>query len=285
MSPQLSTYAGRQVCLTTRHGKERALARPFRVGLQLHILPYETDTDRLGTFSGEVERAADPFTTCRRKAELGLDATGLSLGLASEGSFGPHPAVPLLAAGLELLLFIDRERQLELVEQQLVLRTNFSRFPLAASADPGPWLQRIGFPRHGVIVRPQADPPLPCIKGIQSLAALQQAIIHCRTATAGAPLLLETDMRAHLNPTRMAAIRRLGVRLVRRLASRCPACGSPGWGLHSRRSGLPCGCCGCPTELTRLELWGCPSCDHSEERPRSDGRLEADPAHCPRCNP
>ena len=281
----VGAYAGRRVCLTTRHGKQRALARPFWAGLGAGLVVSDADTDQLGTFSGEVERCGDALSTCRRKAELGLVASGFSLGLASEGSFGPHPALPLLNAGLELLLFVDRERQIEVVEQRLELRTNYSRFRLDPGADPLPWLQRIGFPRHAVIVRPEADPPTPCVKGIQSLEALQQAIARCRAAGASEPLVLDTDMRAHLNPTRMAAIRRLGFQLVRRLASPCPACQSPGWGRTGTRPGLPCSWCGSPTELTRSEVWGCVACDHSEERPRADGRLEADPGHCPYCNP
>ena len=278
-------YAGRQVCLTTRHGKQRALARPFWAGLGAELLVSPCDTDQLGTFSGEVPRTADALSTCRRKAALGMEASGLSCGLASEGSFGPHPALPLLTAGVELLLFIDRERQLEVVEQRLELRTNFSRFCLEPGADPAPWLQRIGFPRHAVIVRPEADPPSPCVKGIQSTEALQQAISHCRAAGAGEPLVLETDMRAHLNPTRMASIRRLGFQLARRLASPCPACHAPGWGRTGTKPGLPCSWCGTPTEITRSEVWGCVACDHTEERPRADGRREADPGHCPYCNP
>ena len=277
-------YAGREVCLTTQHGKQRALARPFRAGLGAELVVSDGDTDQLGTFSGEVERSADALTTSRRKAELGLERSGLRLGLASEGSFGPHPAVPLLTAGMEVLMFLDRERQLEVVEQHLELRTTYSRFRLEPGADPSPWLERIGFPSHAVIVRPEADPPVPCVKGIQSRRALEQAIAACRVAS-NEPLVLDTDMRAHRNPTRMASIRRLGFQLVRRLASPCPTCAAPGWGRTGTRPGLPCSWCGSPTNLVAAEVWGCGACDHSETRPRSDGRQEADPGHCPYCNP
>jgi hypothetical protein len=258
-------YAQTLVCLTTRHGKQRALARPFRAGLGAELWVSERDTDQLGTFSGEVERTGDALSTCRRKAELGLEASGLGLGLASEGSFGPHPSMPLLTAGVELLVFIDQERQLEVVEQRLELRTNYGRFRL--------------------IVRPGAGPPQPCVKGIQSVEGLERAIAHCRAHAQGAPLVLETDMRAHRNPTRMASIRRLGFQLARRLASTCPACQSPGWGPIATIPGLPCSWCGSPTELSRSEQWGCVACAHREERPRRDGRQQADPTHCPSCNP
>ncbi len=47
------------------------------------------DTDSLGTFSGEVQRLDDALSTCRRKALMGLEQSGLRLGLASEARFGP----------------------------------------------------------------------------------------------------------------------------------------------------------------------------------------------------
>ena len=46
----------------------------------------------------------------RKKCEMGIELTGFKLGLASEGSFGPHPSIPFLACDYEALLFMDRER-------------------------------------------------------------------------------------------------------------------------------------------------------------------------------
>jgi hypothetical protein len=52
------------VALTTKHEKARAIARPFRVGLGVEVLvPTGIDTDLLGTFTGEVERAGAPHDT------------------------------------------------------------------------------------------------------------------------------------------------------------------------------------------------------------------------------
>jgi hypothetical protein len=276
----------RPVCLTTRHGKERALARPFRVGLGLTLVVSDCDTDQLGTFSGERERPADALATCRRKALLGLEQSGLALGLASEGSFGPHPAVPWLAVGREVLLLLDHEHGLEVVEERLELRTNYSQQCFGAGDDPGPWLRRIGFPSHGVIARPASwTPGDPLFKGLTTAAALQSALQRSQRADPGGRVLLETDMRAHLNPTRMASLRRLGLALVRRLRCPCPDCGAPGWGLVDTAAGLPCRWCGEPTALTHQEIWGCPHCGSRRSQPRRDGLLVADPGHCQHCNP
>jgi hypothetical protein len=283
--PAASPYAGRRICLTTRHGKERALALPFRRGLGASLAVQACDTDQLGTFSGEVERPADALTTCRRKALLGLEASGLRLGLASEASFGPHPALPLLPVGQELLLFVDLERDLSVLERRLEWRTNYSQKRLGPGEDPAAWLRQVGFPAHAVIARPADRSRPPLCKGLRSAPALREALAACRSADPGGQVWLETDMRAHLNPTRLRSIRRLGVALARRLRTPCPACRAPGWGLIDTEAGLPCRWCGTATEVTAREVWGCQQCGHRELLPRRDGLEAADPGQCPRCNP
>lgn len=115
--------AGRAVALSTTHGKERLLARPLRVAPGLEILvPPDLDTDALGAFTGEVARVGTPLEVARRKSRLGIVAGSLPLGLASEGSVGPHPAIPFLPIDHELLLFIDDERGTEVVEQTVSAR-------------------------------------------------------------------------------------------------------------------------------------------------------------------
>lgn len=289
-----AAFAGRPVSLATRHGKERLLARPFRHGLNLHlVLASGFDTDRLGTFSGERPRPADALETCRRKAEAGMDDTGLDLGLASEGSFGAHAALPWLTVGTEWLTFVDRRDGLLIAESLVAPRTNYDRRRVSHRDDIQDWLRRVGFPSHGLIVRPHggdADPDgagagTPVIKGLHTEAALAEAMGRCARASADGSIWLETDMRAHCNPTRRTAIRALAFRLVRRIARPCPACGAPGWGLCEGLVGLPCAWCGQPTERLRAEVWGCVACGHREERPRPDGRRTADPGDCPHCNP
>jgi hypothetical protein len=285
-------YAGRTIALASRHGKERAIARPFRAGLACTLrLAERFDTDLLGTFSGEVPRPSGPEHTCRLKAEAGMAETGLPLGLASEGSFGPHPFVPLLPAGQEWMTFVDRDNGLVIREHLLARRTNFSHRrlgPEGAGAALEPWLRAIGFPGHALIVRPSHGDPAqrPVVeRGIRDRALLTAALRRAAAASGDGLALVETDMRAHLNPTRMASIRTLAFRLVRRIGRLCPACGAPGWGVVDTIAGLPCGWCGSPTELVRLERHGCVVCSHREDRPRRDGRQQADPGQCPLCNP
>lgn len=296
-----SPYAGHAVALATRHGKQRVIGRALRHGLGAELVHLsDLDTDALGSFCGTTSRRGSALEACIAKAELALRHGGTALAIASEGSFGPHPAVPLLPIGVEVMVFLDRLRGLTIHEQLQARRTNFSQRRVTlealeaddASSELQRWLHAVGFPRHGLIVRAAADPraakPASATtihKGIHSMDALRAAI---RCAAAEVPtgeVQLETDMRAHCNPTRMASIRQLSFRLVRRIATPCPSCQAPGWGLIDVLPGLPCGWCGQPTALIRGEIHGCVRCDHRQERPHRDGLCQADPGQCPFCNP
>ena len=307
--PSRSPYSGVTVALATRHGKEKVIGRALRWGLGAELLHVRAvDTDALGTFCGGVPRQGSAREACLAKAEAALASGGTEFAIASEGSFGPHPHLPFLAAGLECLVFLDRRRGLTISEQGLAQRTNFSHRLVAAASASGPdpdvqrWLEQVGFPSHALIVRPHSlevapaaagmgTPPVanPCpiavAKGLNRWEDLAAAIARAAAASSDGLALVETDMRAHCNPTRMAAIRRLAFRLVRRLASPCPACQTPGWGVVDQRPGLLCADCGQPTAWIRTVVWGCPRCAHQEERPRPDGLPRADPGHCLWCNP
>lgn len=270
------------------HGKERAIAPRLesRLGLRV-VVPAGLDTDALGTFTGEVERPAGILETAVRKARLGMEASGLEIGIASEGSYGPHPVVPFLPLGRELVVLVDAERGITVHERLLAETTNFAHTTAGSAAEIGEFLARVGFPDHALIVRPNAKSTENeyLHKGIRSQARLDEAIGVCSGASPDGRARLETDMRAHMNPTRMQAIEQLSDKLAERLATPCPGCESPGFGQVDAKSGLPCAACGAPTELLAIEVFGCPGCDYTERRPRADGVAAADPGQCPFCNP
>ena len=283
-----SPYAGRAAALATMHGKERAISPALEAGLGLRVVvPSDLDTDTLGTFTGEIERPAGILETAVRKAKLGMEVSGLDLGIASEGSYGPHPVVPFLPLGRELIVFVDAVRGIAVHERLLAETTNFAHTTVDSPAGIGDFLERTGFPEHALIVRPNAKSAenQRLHKGVRSLTELREAIGACSGASPDGQARLETDMRAHMNPTRMQAIERLSGKLVERLATPCPRCASPGFGQVDAESGLPCAACGAPTELLATEVFGCPACDYTERRPRGDGVVSADPGQCPFCNP
>lgn len=281
-------YRGREAALSTKHGKGQMIAPPLLawVGLRLRE-PDGVDTDRLGTFTGEVPRVGTPREVALRKARMGMAASGLPLGIANEGSFGPHPLVPFAPADHELLLFVDDELGTEVVQEALSTKTNFA-YQTVARADElqGDFLRRAHFPSHGLIVRPNAGPnPGLVFKGITTAPALRQAVDRCVQTSIDRLAHVETDMRAHMNPLRQAVLGELAERLARRLAARCPGCGSPGWGVVAVVRGLRCALCGGETDLVREEIEGCPRCPLRLARPRGDGRRRADPGTCTWCNP
>lgn len=268
-------YRARRAALATQHGKLRALAPPLRRRIGLIVEPVAIDTDAFGTFTGTTARTGTAAEAALAKARAGMAAAGIDLGLASEGSFGPHPWLPFGAGGVETLAFIDAGRGLELTLSAVSRCTNFAHHDVTGGGDIAPFLAQIGFPAHALVVKDQQGAILAA--GVQDMDAL--------SALAWPGNRLETDMRAHLNPTRMAAIRALGGRLAARLAALCPACACPGWGEVDVLRGLPCSSCNQPTQGVTAIIDGCDVCDTQETRPRPDGVTAASPASCDWCNP
>jgi hypothetical protein len=275
------------VVIATMHAKERAIAPVLARSLGLQAMPAPgLDTDRFGTFSREIERVGSQLDAARAKIAAAFGVVPRArIGVASEGSFGPHPTVPFLPLGRELVLLVDRETGLEVAGHDVSSKTNFAH-QLCTRADQAlAFASHCRFPTHGVIVigstgeRP--DPKRALMKDIASQAALAEAV-HSVIAECGAAFV-ETDMRAHRNPTRMLAIRRATKELVRSFWRRCPQCGQPGFDVSERVLGLPCGRCGEPTRLPRSEISRCRSCGHHQERPVV--AAFADPGQCEGCNP
>ena len=140
------------------------------------------------------------------------------------------------------------------------------------------------FPAHHLVVRPEGEDDPRMRKGIAAWAALEADFDWALAASANGQVFIETDVRAHANPTRMDNIRLATEDLVKKLCSLCPACGAPGFWIVERVAGLPCADCGTPTRETRAEILGCLKCAHRETRERAD-RQYADPGRCDYCNP
>jgi hypothetical protein len=111
-------YGGRVAVLATMHGKEAAFGPILagRLGVELTV-PEGIDTDALGTFTGEVAREGSVEEAAMAKAALGLAFTGGDLALASEGAYGPHPQIPFMPFGVEVVAWVDHRIGLTLVEE------------------------------------------------------------------------------------------------------------------------------------------------------------------------
>ena len=279
-------YENCRVVLATKHDKAVAIRPPFEELLSAEVIACEVDTDQLGTFSGEVDREGTALECVRRKCELGLGLMGAMYGLASEGSFGPHPTIPFFPCDYEILYFIDNTRGFHLHESLLSEKTNYRTASLSSFEELERFADKSQFPSHALIVRPHVWRDRSVIfKGIQSPDAMYEAFRESIKHSEDGRIWVETDMRAHLNPSRMAVISDLAVKLGRRLATECPACHTPGWGIVRYEKGLQCEYCHLPTELVSEEIYGCVSCAFSERRERSDGVKSASQRYCAWCNP
>ncbi len=285
----LSLYQGRAAALATMHRKETAVAPPFAdlLGVEVSV-PRNIDTDALGTFTGEIERPGDMLETARIKAEVGIELTGSKLAIASEGAYGPHPFLPYVATGNELIIWLDTENGIEIHEQTFVRRTNYTTLVLRPGEPVSTLLERADFPQHALIVMPRApvpDAPLKPVKGIRDRAELRQAIRLAAEASTDGFALVQSDLRAHMNPLRMQAISIVARRLATRLLARCRDCDAPGFGVIRRETGLPCEICGTPTPLPYRDVLGCARCPYEVTLPHAEGRQSADPRYCDICNP
>ncbi len=264
------------------HGKAAAIAPPFAsLGLSI-VVPPDLDTDAFGTFSGEVPRTCSMLEAARAKARAAMAATGLPVGLASEGTYGPHPVIPFLAQGYEILLWLDSRTGREIVETLTDPDPCYDQIEAASIAEAERFLSRIGFPATALVVSPACDRTRPIAKGVRDMDQLRQLIdARCNDG----PFVLQTDMRAHLNPRRMTMIGQLAQQMADRLARRCTTCSAPGWGFLRRGPALPCAWCGSETLVPGGEIRGCTACGAETPVARQDGRTEADPGSCPLCNP
>ena len=281
-------YSGCLAVLATMHGKERAVSRAFKEGLSVDVVtPDAIDTDVFGTFTGEVHRRKGVRETAVDKARRGMALTGLSLGIASEGSFGPHPEIPMIPADMELMVLVDDRRGLAIVETLISAETNYAHIEVARGDRIDEFLEQAMFPSHALIVRPNKSlhPADRVQKGIVTKDCLDEAIRTSIEYSLDGKAFLQTDMRAHVNPTRMIVLEKLANRLVKRLKVLCPSCHAPGFGAVDVRRGLPCGGCGAPTRWVRAEIFACECCGLIEERQRNDGLRVAGQESCHRCNP
>lgn len=279
-------FIERTAVLATMHGKEQVIAPILKemLGIQVTVPP-AFDTDRFGTFTGEIPRTGAQIEAARAKALRALELGDESLVIASEGSFGPHPGSPFIACDLEVILLLDTRHGIEIVGTSLSIETNFSHKIVCNLSEAQEFAVRVGFPQHGLIVSAQllGDSQNRIFKGITNEAFLNEAI---KAALSESPTaFIQTDMRAMHNPTRMKVIAEATRDLVAKVHSYCPQCGWPGFEITQRRVGLPCEWCMTPTELALAVVYICKKCSYCMEKKYPDGEEFADPGRCQFCNP
>jgi hypothetical protein len=231
----------------------------------------------LGTFTGEVARRGTQLDAAATKAKLATQLSGQRYGLGSEGSFGPDPHVGLTAWASEVLAWWDADEERLVYSVVQGPETNYDQTTANTWDEALAFAKSVGFERHGVIVGRPKDPYFS--KDCENWCQFDK---HVRAALVHGPVWLETDMRAHRNPTRMAMIARCADQLSHLLRTRCPACQCVGFGEVSPIYGAVCEACGEPSSALKAKATTCNACGYVEQEVL---RLTVPPSRCDYCNP
>ena len=210
--------------------------------------------------------------------------TGADLGVASEGSFGFDPDMPFVPSNLELVLLVDTKNKLEIRGHHRSSDTNTASQYVHTVNEAITFAKNVGFPEHALIVRKSQNDMHHIYKGIRTHEELAKRVSELLKKIFVKKVYLETDMRAHMNPTRMEKIKKTTEDLIQNIQSTCPECGTPGFVVVQIKSGLPCRICKSETESPLSSIRKCQKCNYQTEIPREDKTFE-DPALCSVCNP
>jgi hypothetical protein len=277
-------FSGRKLIIATKHHKEKVIGPLVEKHLgSKWFVDDNFDTDLLGTFCGEIERENDALTTLRNKCLDAMEKNDCDLGIASEGSFGPHPSLFFAPAADELMVFVDTKNKLEIYSRELSTETNFGGLVIKNLKEADEFATRHGFPKHALIVKNHQVDFDYVRKGVNNHEDLKQFVNDCMEKYGSA--FLETDMRAMFNPSRMKVIQKAAEKLMEKVNSKCPECQTPGFGITASFKGLPCALCSFPTESTLYHQSECSKCGFSAENYFPNGKKTEDPMYCSYCNP
>lgn len=281
-------FSGRSLIIATMHSKENVIAPILEKELGVICKTVENlNTDTFGTFTGEIQRKNSPLFTVKAKALAALKNTNETLVVASEGSFGPHPASPFLSANEEIVVIIDTLNDLEIYGSYLTTETNFNSQKITNLNDLIAFEMQTGFPNHNIIIRAkniESDTSEKTEVWKDFISSENLHIIVSNQLLKNRQITAETDMRAMNNPTRMKAIEFAVEDLVKNIKSICPTCNSPGFSVVELIRGLRCSLCNLPTKSVKGYRYSCKKCNHSCERFK-DEAIKENPMYCDYCNP
>lgn len=283
----LDVFKNRTAVLITKHKKDQVIFPILaETGMNLKLLD-TIDTDTFGTFTREIDRKGTQLEAARYKALKAIEETGESIAIASEGSFGPHPTIYFVPANIELILLIDTLNNIEIAGWEISTVTNYCQKAIPSVRGAIKFAKESEFPSHGIVVRPNADRDNSGIlfKGITSEKALEKAVKICIAESVDGKALLETDMRAVYNPTRMKVIEKAATNLLAKIKSVCPECSWPGFEITEWIKGLPCENCFSPTSGISKHIYQCKKCTHKKEIEHPNNQKYSEARFCDYCNP
>jgi hypothetical protein len=277
-----SFFENRKCGIATKHQKERVIGPALTQAFGLSIIPLSLDTDLFGTFCGDIPRLLAPVETLRAKCDAAARDSGLTLIVASEGSFGPHPILHFIPADEEFIILKDYDNDFEVIARVISTDTNFDSLEIRSEVELLSFAQKIGFPSHALILRCRSSNDF-LFKGICDQQQLLFAFNQLRELGEG--IVAETDMRAMNNPTRMRVIESCCHELIKKIQRVCPKCGTPGFDVTDVQIGLPCEQCGSPTRSALIQFVKCKKCEFQVENRYPSGKESENPMYCDICNP
>lgn len=277
-------FKNRDLLIVTKHKKEQVIAPLFEKELGVNcFVSKEFDTDLLGTFSGEISRKYDALETLKQKCLQAMELEGYDLAIATEGSFGNHPAVFFAPANEELILLLDKKNEIVIIERVISLDTNFDAQEIHSKEMLFAFLEKIQFPSHGVIIKDKNQDWNKIKKGITCKETIEKCFEDFTENKNSC--YVETDMRAMYNPTRMKIIKEVSLKLINKINSFCPSCHLPGFGVVKAKAGLLCSSCSMPTRSVSAHVYNCQKCNYETEKMYPNGKSIEDPMYCDFCNP
>lgn len=276
-------FDGRKLIIATKHQKEKAIQTMMdQLGVEIFV-PTDFDSDQFGTFSGEINRQKSAYETVKDKCLKAMNQYDFDLGIASEGSFGPHPTLFFAHADDELLVLIDKKNKLEIVAREISIETNFNAGTISSTEDLEEFAKKAMFPSHGLILKDAEKNFSTLIKDFDTWDDLMTHFLALKSHFGS--VFVETDMRAHRNPTRMKVIQKAAEKLFEKINSSCPSCQTPGFGVKEVIKGLPCEWCNSPTNSTLAYSYECKRCSHTQTKQYPHGKNYESPEYCNFCNP
>jgi len=278
-------FCDRIAVIATMHRKETAIAPILQESLGIRsVTPNDFNSDLFGTFTRDIDRPANQVETAKLKAERGLDLVNTDLAIASEGSFFPHPILGI-PCNREIVLLLDKKYNFSVYGESLSIDTNFRHQVVFSYDQAYEFAIKVGFPDHAIVLMQDAQTSAKAAihKGITSEDILKESVDELLKQSP--QIHIETDMRSLYNPTRVKNIAKATEDLVRKLQQLCPNCNFVNFDIVERLKGLRCELCGCPTQVTRTNVYRCDRCQFQQESLFPDGVQFADPMYCSYCNP
>lgn len=279
-----SLFHGRKLLIATKHKKEDVIAPLVAEELKIEcIAPDQFDTDRFGTFTGEIEREDDAVSTARNKCLEAMNQYNFDLGIASEGSFAPHPSLFFLNANEETLIFIDKQNELEIIARAISTETNYDGKVIMNEEELISFSEKVQFPSHALILCKADRDKSDTVKGITDWCHLKTSFHHLMKKHGS--VYAQTDMRAMCNPSRRKVIESATYKLIEKIRCCCPECKTPGFGISHAKAGLPCDRCHFPTRSVICHIYTCKKCGFIKEEQYPYKKTTEDPTYCDLCNP